>query len=263
MLKLLSLAKEFIDSLWEQKGTPNGRRPGPVSGQERARQWHDIGSACNMVRPWIVCGISYSFGQKQNDLHGKLPTAPSEHPQAQALCGKLNQMVFIYVYINIYGYSPLFLFLMWDFLQHKSCQKTKKKNYKWKFQSVGQARTRSNQTRPRNAASRQNCRHFCAQIVVCRRNWNNSRFQTAPFFLLSSLSPFQHFSFFIWNIFRIRCNWRINFVWFDASTKKKILNSLQVACHNCPTISLCLSVWLSLFLSHWGHMHFNIWAVKY
>lgn len=80
-----------------------------------------------MVRPWIVCGISYSFGQKQNDLHGKLPTAPSEHPQAQALCGKLNQMVFIYVYINIYGYSPLFLFLMWDFLQHKSCQKTKKK----------------------------------------------------------------------------------------------------------------------------------------
>lgn len=69
-----------------------------------------------------------------------------------------------------------------------------------------------------------------------------------PLLFTLSLSPFQHFSFFIWNIFRIRCNWRINFVWFDASMKKKILKSLQVACHNCPTISFCLFGCLSFSL---------------
>lgn len=71
--------------------------------------------------------------------------------------------------------------------------------------------------------------------------------------LSHSLSPclaFPHFSVFIWNIFRIRCNWRINFVRFDAPTQRKMLNSLQVACHNCPTVSAAVPLYHYFPVSH-------------
>lgn len=68
---------------------------------------------------------------------------------------------------------------------------------------------------------------------------------------LSFSLSFAFFWFFIWNIFRIRCNWRINFVRFDASTKKKMLNSLQVSVllSHSTTLSLSLSLYPSPSLS--------------
>lgn len=79
-----------------------------------------------------------------------------------------------------------------DFSQHKSCQKKRKENYKWKFQSVGQEQNQNqaqDQAQERGRET-ENCRQFCVQIVVCRRNWNNSRLQTAPATLSLPLSHF-------------------------------------------------------------------------